>query len=794
MIGETVTHYRLLEKIGEGGMGVVYRAEDTRLGRRVAVKFLSARLSEDASALERFHREARAASALSHPHICALYDVGEHKGVPFLVMELLEGVTLRHRIGEAPLPIDLLLDFAVQVTDALDVAHAHGIVHRDVKTANVFITERGQVKVLDFGLAKLVQPGESGLAGPGANTTLARPGPQTETGQTFGTLSSMSPEQARGEDLDGRTDLFSFGVVLYEMATGREPFVGRTSALTFDAILHTTPAAPSTVNARVPAELDHIIQKALEKNRELRYQTAAEMRADLRRLKRESDVPRTMSSAQTARLSVAPPRASSWRPIAAAAAGVAVLGLAALAWFALRGSSGAIDSVAVLPFVTATATADTEYLTDGITETLINGLAQLPDLRVAARSVVFRYKGRDIDPQQIGRDLNVKAIVTGRVASHADRLVIRAEVMNVGTGAQLWGNQYERAPADLLAVQEEIANEILDTLRPRLSGDERRRATRRYTEDSAAYQLYLQGRYNWNKGTISGYKSAVEYFQQAIQKDPRYALAHAGLADSFLLLGSYWVEAITEAKTAAEAALRIDPNLAEAHVALGHIKLWLDWDWPAAQREFERGIALNPTSALAHNQYAMCLASLGRLPDAIAEVRRALELDPLSPIVNSDLALYLLYSNRLDDAMAQFRKTVDLDSNSVSAHRGLGIALSLSGRHDEAVAELQRALLLSENNPAVLGHLGAAYARQRNMTEADRVLKALQGLAAREYVPSSAVAVIYAAMGDRASALDALQRAYDEHDYALAQIGVVPWFSSLRAEPRFERLLARLGL
>jgi serine/threonine protein kinase/tetratricopeptide (TPR) repeat protein len=774
-------------------MGVVYRAEDTRLGRRVAVKFLSARLSEDTAALERFQREARAASALSHPHICALYDIGEHNGLPFLVMELLEGTTLRRRVGTGPLPLEQLLDFGVQVAEALDVAHARGIVHRDIKSANIFITDREQVKVLDFGLAKLVQAADNGN-GATAATTLARPAPRTETGQTFGTLSSMSPEQARGEDLDGRSDLFSLGVVLYEMATGREPFVGKTSALTFDAILHGTPAPPSAVNPQLPAELDHIILKALEKVREHRYQTAAELRADLKRAQRASDAPRPIS-APSPPPAVAKPR-SNVRTIAIVAAAAAAIVTAVLAWPLLRGTGGggAIDSVAVLPFVAATSAADTDYLTDGITETLINGLAQLPNLRVSARSVVFRYKGRDADPQQVGRDLNVKAIVTGRVAAHADRLIIRAEIMNVETGAQLWGNQYDRAPADLLAVQEEIAREILDKLQPRLSGDEREKATRQYTDDSAAYQLYLQGRYNWNKGTISGYRSAVEYFQQAIQKDPRYALAYAGLADSHLLLGAYWVEAITEAKTAAEAALRIDPNLAEAHVALGHIKLLLDWDWAAAQREFERGIALNPSSALAHSQYAMCLATLGRLPDAVAEVRRALDLDPLSPIVNADLGWYLLYSDRLDEAAAQFRKTLELDSNSVSANRGLGITLSLTGRHDEAIAALRRAVLLSEDSPAILGHLGAAYARQRNLTEADAVLNNLKTLAAREYVPSSALAVIYAAMGDRASALSSLEKAYDEHDYALAHIRVVPWFRGLGGDARFEKLIEKLAL
>lgn len=834
MIGETVTHYRISEKIGEGGMGVVYLASDVRLGRQVAVKFLSPELSKDASAVERFQREARSVSALNHPHICALYDIGTHNGVPFLVMELLNGSTLRHRIVGKPLPMDALIDFAVQIADALDAAHTHGIVHRDIKSANIFITDRGQIKIVDFGLAKLIQ----GQAGDGDKTCFSTVAQSTGAGIMLGTLACMSPEQARGEELDARTDLFSFGVVLFEMATGGDPFPGKTSALIFNAILNETPVSPSAINPHVPSELDHIVGKALEKDREMRYQSAGDMRADLKRLKRKTDAPQSRASARdlsavpsqasavtmevptvmAPRSAVTPPptvmaatSAVTATPATAAAPTVAItrrrifplaiIGAVVLlaigawtAWTLIRASGPSIDSVAVLPFVATGGATDTEYLTDGITETLINGLAQLPDLRVAARSVVFRYKGKDIDPQEVGRNLNVRTIVTGQVSTRNNRLVIRTELMNIADGTQLWGSQYDRPPADLLVVQDEIANEILDKLRPRLSGEAKARVTKRYTDDSGAYQLYLQGRYNWNKGTIEGYKNAIEYFQQAIQKDQKYALAYAGLADSYLDLGSYWVETITEAKAAAVQALELDANLAEAHVALGHIKLWLDWDWPAAQSEFERAIALNPALALAHNQYAMYLATVGKLPEAIAEVKRAQELDPLSPIVNSDLGWYLLYNGQYNDATTQFRKTIELDSNSVSAHRGLGIAQSEAGQDDEAVAALKRALLLSENSPVIMGHLGAAYARQRNMTEANRVLKELQALSAREYVPSSAVAIVYAAMGDKSRALDWLDKAYDEHDFAMAQLGVAPWFATLRAEDRFQKLAGRVGL
>src|SRR5688572_18332851 len=397
MIGETVTHYRILDKLGEGGMGVVYRAEDTRLGRQVAVKFLSLSLADDPAALERFQREARAASSLNHPHICALYDIGRHGDLPFLVMELLDGMTLRHKIANSPLPMDVLLEFATQAADALDAAHSVGIVHRDIKSGNMFVTTRGQLKILDFGLAKLGH--KNIIADPDGQTTVAITGPGTGMGQTLGTIASMSPEQTRGEELDARSDLFSFGDVLYEMATGREPFGGRTSALTFDAILHSTPPAPSALNPKVPVELDHIIARALEKDRDLRYQSAADLRADIKRLRRETDSGRTMTTSRALPPVSTPARRTPWLIAAAALAVVAVA--AVVGWKLLSAPAPVgIDSVAVLPFVATGDKSDTEYLADGLTESLINGLAQLPGLRVSARSVVFRYKGKDVDPQQ----------------------------------------------------------------------------------------------------------------------------------------------------------------------------------------------------------------------------------------------------------------------------------------------------------------------------------------------------------------------------------------------------------
>jgi TolB-like protein/Flp pilus assembly protein TadD/tRNA A-37 threonylcarbamoyl transferase component Bud32 len=800
MIGETVTHYKILDKLGEGGMGVVYRAIDTRLGRHVAVKFLSPKLAQDSFALERFQREARAASSLNHPHICAIYDIGRYEGQPFLVMELLDGRTLRARINGQPLPIETMLEMASQIADALDAAHAVGIIHRDVKAANLFVTERGQIKILDFGLAKLTVIGNSSGADAYADTALAVTAAHhmTSTGQTLGTLSYMSPEQARGEELDARSDLFSFGVVLYEMATGGEPFKGRTAALVTDAILHQTPKAPSDINPALPPDFDQIVSKALEKDREMRYQSAADIRTDLKRLRRESGSTRPASGVSRASGATAP--AATERP--GPSRRTLLLGVGALllmaaafgAYLKLRPADAALDSVAVLPFATTSGSADAEYLTDGITESLINGLSQLSGLRVAARSVVFRFKAKDVDVAKAGHDLGVKAVVTGRVAVRGDRLVIQAELMNVADGTQLWGDQYNRPAADLLDVQDDIAKEILDKLRVRLTGAEKAKATKRYTDNAEAYQLYLQGRYHWNQGTIAGYKRAIEYYQQAIAKDAKYALAYAGLADSYLSLGSYYVEAISDAKAAAEQAVSLDPTLAEAHVAAGHIKLWLDWDWPAAAREFTTGISLDANSALAHDQYAAYLATLGRSTEAIAEAKRAQALDPLSPIVNSHLGWLLLGAGQTDEATAQFRKTLEFDANSVSAHRGLGVAQSLAGGGADAVKELQHAYELSEQSPVVLGDLGAAYARQGRKADATRTLEELKARSAREYVPASAFATINAALGDKPNALQWLEKGFDEHDFSLAELRTAPSFSTLRGEARFDALVKKVGI
>jgi len=448
----------------------------------------------------------------------------------------------------------------------------------------------------------------------------------------------------------------------------------------------------------------------------------------------------------------------------------------------------------VLPFVNVSGNPDTEYLSDGITETLINNLSQLPNIRVTARSLAFRFKGKEVDALNAGRELNVRAVITGTVTTRGGMLVIQSDVMDVTNGSQIWGNQYTRPLGDILAVQDEIANEIFDKLRLRMTGEEKKRATKRYTEDAEAYQLYLRGRFYWNQGTIAGYKKSIEYLQQAIARDPQYGLAYAGLADSNLFLGSYWVEAISEAKVAAQKAIDLDPTLSEAHVAMGHIKLWLDWDWLAAEREFKQGIALNSGSALAHGQYAMFLAAMGRLNDAIDELKRAQSLDSLSPIINTDLGWCLLYADQSGEAIRQFRTTLELDPNYVSARWGLGAAFTQQHLYSDAAEQLKLARTLSEGSPLIVGHLGYAYGLSGARKEAAQTVSELQVMAAREYVPSSALAIVQAGMGNKAEALDWLDRAYEEHDFSLVFLQVAPWFESLRGDPRFEQLTRRMQL
>jgi len=697
MVGKTISHYRILAALGRGGMGVVYKAEDTRLGRTVALKFVPESMAGDRLAIERFQREARAASVLNHPNICTLHDIDETGSQPFLVMEYLEGEDLRARLQKGPLAVEELTALSVQIADALDAAHARGIVHRDIKPANIFLTTRGQVKIMDFGLAKLAYMATSADTGASQAPTAAMEQQLTSTGTTIGTVAYMSPEQARGEDLDARTDLFSFGVVLYEMVTGKSPFLGTTTALTFVSILQNTPVSPAQARPGVPAELERIIAKALAKDRTARYQTAAEMRADLNRLRRVAGVPSLLPAEAAAPRAASVPLPAGRVRRRAAVAGIAALILAGgLLYTLLR--EPPLDSLAVLPFVNAGADPAAEYLSDGITESIINNLSQTNKLAVRSFSSVAAYKKKDATPQQAGRELEVRAVLTGRVAPHGEELDVSAELVDVRQNRQIWGNRYTRRKSELLAVQEEISREVSEKLRMKMTGDDQQRMARRGTDNTEAYQLYLQGRYQWNRRTLDGIQQSVDYFQQAIRIDPRYALAYAGQADAYALLADANVlpakEVLPKAREAAAKALELDETLAEAHTSLAWAKFH-SWDWTGAEREFRRAIQLNPGYLTAHLWYAEYLTARGRFDQAQAQLNRALQLNPASPVVSLASGYRFYYAHQQAQAIEQWQKTLAAEPAFLPAHVALGRAYGQNGMYQEAIAVLRRALELS---------------------------------------------------------------------------------------------------
>lgn len=814
----------------------MYLAEDTSLGRRVALKLLPEQFNSDEDRLRRFEQEARSASALNHPNIITIHEVGSDEGARFIATEFIEGETVRQRLKHAGFGLREAIDVAIQVARALAAAHRAGIVHRDIKPENVMLRPDGFAKVLDFGVVKLTEKFAEQLSGPhspeseeGDVATLGLV--TTEANVVMGSPNYMSPEQARGLAVDARTDIFSLGALIYEMLTGKMPFKGASISDVIVSILERQPPPISELLPEAPPKLQAIVDRALAKDLEARYQTVDDLLDDLKRIRRRLELESgsddsgqrarlgdaaAQTSGQTrqtaADLSVRSDQVATMRVTSSAeyivgeikshkrafliASALILLAAAAVAYFTLLPKGHPIDSIAVLPFANLSSDPNTEYLSEGLTESLINNLSQSHNLKVMSRNSVFKYKGQEANAKAVGRELGVHGVLTGRIAQRGENISISIDLIDTRDDTQVWGEQYNRRMSDLSTLQEEIARQVAEKLQLRLSGEDEKRVTRRYTDDAEAYQLYLRGRFYWNKRTEDGMKKGIAYFNEAIEKDPSYALAYAGLADCYALLYEYSAapskDLYPKAKAAALRALALDDSLAEAHTSLAAAYEY-EWNWAEAEKQYEKAIELNPNYETAHHWYSAYLISRKRFDEAIREARRAVELDPLSLIINTALGRALHSARRHDEAIEQLRKTIDMDRNFAEARFHLALAYEGKRAYEDAIREFEKYIELSGEKPMKVW-IGRVYAESGKKNQALKVLAEMMEMSKPGQPSPYAIAALYAALGEKERAFEWLEKVYEQRSYHVVFLNADPALDGLREDPRFTDLLRRIGL